>query len=149
MTTTTRTTTQSALQKNWQIEQLPGINPEDREKLKEFDIETTFQLLKRANKREGRQKLADQMQVNVQRVVRWVVMARLARIPSVGCHYCELLLNIGIYSASQLTRATVKDLQKRIVAYQEANPHRPKLCPNPAKMTEWIQEAQKIVLRAN
>lgn len=149
MTTTTRTSTQTILQKNWQIERLPGINPEDRDRLKQFGIETTFQLLKQANKREDMQELADQMQINVQRVIRWVVMARLARIPSIGCDYCELLLNVGIYSAGQLTRASVKDLQKRILTYQNANPHRPKLCPDPDKITEWIQEARQIVRKTS
>jgi len=84
-----------------------------------------LQLLRQVHKRSDQQKLAEEMYINVQRVTRWAIMANLARIPSVGCEYCELLLNAGIYPASQLARASTCDLQKRIMQFQLAHPYCP------------------------
>jgi hypothetical protein len=47
------------------------------------------------------------MQVSIQNVTEWAALASLARIPLVGCQYCELLLQIGVYSVVQLAHTNL------------------------------------------
>ncbi|NEO63853.1 MAG: DUF4332 domain-containing protein, partial [Moorea sp. SIO4G2] len=39
-----------------------------------------------------------------QYVNKWVALADLARIPSIGCQYCGLVLHAGICSLTQLAQ---------------------------------------------
>lgn len=115
---------------DWQIEQLPGLSLEDADKLKEQGITTTLKLLRQAGIRPQREALAVQLVVPVQMVNKWVVMADLARIPSVGYKYCGFLLHIGICSTAQLARTTLYDLQKQVTRFQVQILQRADLCPS-------------------
>ncbi len=128
---------------------LPGLTPQECNNLKECGIETTLQLLQQARKLPSRQKLAAQMQVHIQHVTKWAAMADLARIPSVGCEYCGLLLHAGVGSVSQLAQIPLHKLQQQIIRFQVANTRNPDLCPDAGRLALWIQQAQQLTSRAN
>lgn len=132
------------LQKNWEIERLPGLNSQDCQRLKACGIETTLQLCQQALRLPARQNLAARMQVRVQHIAKWAAMADLTRIPSVGCQYCGLLLHIGICSVGQLAQMPLHNLQKQVLRFYVAVTRQPDLCPDPGLMSQWIQQARQL-----
>ena len=81
--------------RDWPIAQLPGLSNENHSQLEECGITTTQQLIRMTKTVEAKALLAHQLQVNPKYVKKWVALALLARIPSVGCQYCGLLLHAG------------------------------------------------------
>jgi len=128
----------------WPIERLPGLSRENVDLLKTLGILNTKQLLARAKNSDSKQILAAQLGINVQYIKKWTALADLARIPTVGCCYCGLLLHSGIASVSQLVRIPVHRLQKQILKLQVATMQRKDLCPSIGQMQKWIQEGRSL-----
>ncbi len=129
---------------NWPIEQLPGLSLEDSTKLTDCGITTTIQLLQQTLTQNDKQVLATKLQLNIKYINKWVALADLARIPSVGCQYCGLLLHAGIGSVVQLAQTPVHKLHQQILRLQVATLQRRDLCPPASEMQIWIKQAQNI-----
>jgi len=136
-----RSTTQPA---NWSIEQLPGMRIQEQSLLKELGIITTNQLLKVASSPQSKQVLANQLQIKIQYVDKWVALADLARIPSIGCQYCGLLLHAGIVSVAQLAQTSTHRLHQQILRLQVATMQRRDLCPRVEEIAIWIKQAREL-----
>ena len=130
---------------DWSIEQLPGLSQQERSQLQECGITTTKELLGEANTPPAKFALANKLHVHIQYVNKWVALADLARIPSVGCQYCGLLLHAGIASAAQLAQTPIHRLHQQILRLQVATMQRRDLCPAIEQVQQWIQEAQTIL----
>ncbi|MBE9189100.1 DUF4332 domain-containing protein [Gloeocapsopsis crepidinum LEGE 06123] len=131
------------LQKNWQISELPGLNIQEQAQLAQLGISTTLQLLQHQTSPQ-RQALATQLRVRVETVNKWVALADLARIPSVGCQHCGVLLHIGIISVGQLAQTPLHRLYQQILRLQVATLHRRDLCPSRSEMQVWINQARSL-----
>lgn len=129
---------------DWPIEQLPGLTPQDKSQLQECGIATTGQLIRKAGTPATRQGLANRLQIHIQHINKWVVLADLARIPSVGCQYCGLLLHAGVGSVSQLAQMPVQRLHQQILRLQVATMQRRDLCPSVGEVEKWIQQARLL-----
>ncbi|MEQ8962331.1 MAG: DUF4332 domain-containing protein [Coleofasciculus sp. C2-GNP5-27] len=127
------------------IDQLPGLSEPDCVKLQQQGITTIGQLLKRANSRQSQQVLANQLQIKAQYVHKWVALADLARIPSIGCEYCGLLLHAGIISVKQLAQTPTHKLHQQILRLQVATMQRRDLSPTVDQVAAWIQQARMLV----
>lgn len=127
---------------NWKIADLPGLPSALQAQLKAVGIETTLQLLQQGNTPIRRQQLATQLQTHIQHVNKWVALADLACIPSVGCQYCGLLLHAGISSTLALANASLHRLHQQVLKFQVANLQRRDLCPGPDQIAIWIQQAR-------
>ncbi|MHC5831976.1 MAG: DUF4332 domain-containing protein, partial [Nostoc sp.] len=79
--------------RDWPIEQLPGLSQEEQSQLQNCGITSTVQLIKQGKTLEERVALANKLQIHLQYVNKWIALADLARIPSVGTQYCGLLLH--------------------------------------------------------
>jgi hypothetical protein len=134
---------------DWQIDQLPGLSAEAASQLQKYGITTTLELLQQASSLAQREALAVQLAVSVQTVHKWVVMADLACLPSVGCKYCGFLLHIGICSTAQLARTPLYDLQKQVTRFQVQILYRADLCPTIELISSWIQQAQQLIAAKN
>jgi hypothetical protein len=128
----------------WTIEQLPGLSNQEEIQLKSHGIVTTKHLLEKGKNSLAKQSLANQLKINVKYVNKWVALADLARLPSVGCQYCGLLLHAGIISVSQLNETPVDKLHRQILRLQVATFHRQDLCPPIELVQQWIKEAQSL-----
>lgn len=138
--------TQANIQRNWPIENLPGISAEDLQKLKECGIETTLQLLQQTRNNLSKQELAARMQIHIQHISKWRALADLSRLPSVGCEYCGLLLHAGIGSVSQLAQVYLHDLQRQILRFQAVTTQKPdQVYRNSGLIAQWVQEARQLV----
>ncbi|MDZ8184699.1 MAG: DUF4332 domain-containing protein [Nostoc sp. ChiSLP02] len=129
---------------DWPIEQLPGLSQEERSQLQNCGINTTVALAKQGKTLEARLALANKLQIHVQYVNKWMALADLARIPSVGTQYCGLLLHAGIGSVAQLTQTPTHRLHKQIMRLQVATMQRRDLCPAIELVERWSQEARMV-----
>ncbi|BAU65539.1 hypothetical protein STA3757_29270 [Stanieria sp. NIES-3757] len=130
----------------WSIDKLPGIKPEEQNLLKAFDINTTKQLLAIASNPQTQQTLAHQLKVSNRYISKWVALADLARLPSVGCQYCGLLLHSGIASVLQLSQTSFPRLHRQIVKLHIATMQTKELSPSLEQVKQWIEEAKSISL---
>lgn len=128
----------------WKIEQLPGLSKAEQTQLKWLGIKTTDSLLKWANNQSQKQALANQLRSPVQLINKWIALADLAKVPSVGCRYCGLILHSGIISIRQLAETPASFLHRQILKQQVATFQRKDLCPSPDVIQVWINEARKL-----
>ncbi|MBD2256732.1 DUF4332 domain-containing protein [Pseudanabaena sp. FACHB-2040] len=129
---------------NWNLGQLPGMTSEFEQQLAHLGIETTAQLLKRSQNAEARQSLARQLHQPLRYINKWVALADLARVPSVGCQYNGLLLHAGVMSVSQLAQTALGTLHTQIRRFHVTTLNRSDLCPDPGQISVWVREARQI-----
>src|SRR4028118_655644 len=130
---------------SWSIEQLAGLSKENQLQLLELGIKTTGELLQIAKTPTARLELANRLQLHIQYINKWVALADLARIPSVGCQYCGLLLHAGIASVSQLAQTPISRLHQQILKLQVANLQRRDQCPTLGEIDRWIEQAKQLI----
>ncbi len=129
---------------NWLIEELPGLSNDEADNLKSKGFASTLKLVTQGKNLQEKLILAQKLQVHVQYVNKWVALADLARIPSVGTEYCGLLLHAGIASVMQLTNTHPHRLHKQILRLQVATLQRRDLCPAVELVQQWVQDAKKL-----
>lgn len=142
---TARKAPQTSLQlRDWPIAHLPGLSKENQSQLEECSITTTGQLIRMTKTQAAKALLANQLQINIQYVNKWVAMANLARIPSVGCQYCGLLLHAGVASPAQLAQMPVERLHQQILRLHVATMQRNDLTPSVDRVQKWVQQARLV-----
>lgn len=130
--------------RSWPISQLPGFPDRYQAELKQQGITTTGSLLKNANTPERKLALAHHLGIHIQYVNKWVALAELAGIPSVGCEYSGLLLHAGVGSVKLLAQMPVYKIHQQILRLQVAMMQRKDLCPTPDQVAKWVQEAKLL-----
>ena len=131
-------------EKNWLIEELPGLSQDEIDNLKNKGFTSTLALVKQGKTLQDKLILAQKLQVHIQYVNKWVALADLARINSVGIEYCGLLLHAGIASVMQLKNTPPHRLHKQIMRLQVATLQRRDLCPAVEKVQQWVRDAKSI-----
>ncbi|MEG4285842.1 DUF4332 domain-containing protein [Microcoleus sp. A006_D1] len=131
--------------RDWPIEHLPGVSNENQSQLENCGITTTAQLIRMTKTPAAKVLLAHQLQIDIRYVNKWVAMANLARIPSVGCQYCGLLLHAGVASAAQLAQMPVERLHQQILRLHVATMQRNDLTPSVDRVQKWIQQAKLVI----
>ncbi|MGD1712137.1 DUF4332 domain-containing protein [Hydrocoleum sp. CS-953] len=131
---------------NWSIEKLPGLSKQHQTLLIESGITNTRKLLEITYSPQQKLILASQLKIHPQYVKKWVALANLARVPSIGCEYCGLLLHAGIASVSQLSQIPVQRLHQQILKLQVSTMQRRDLCPTVDLVQKWVQQAQFLSL---
>ncbi len=131
----------------WPLEQLPGLSAEDGEGLGKCGFTTTTQLRQQAATKKNRQLLAERLRVRVESVQKWVALAELSSVPSVGCEYCGLLLHAGVASVGQLAQMPLHRLHQQILRVQVTMMQRRDLCPGVEQVGRWIAEAKLLATR--
>ncbi|WP_404784409.1 DUF4332 domain-containing protein [Altericista sp. CCNU0014] len=129
----------------WPLAELPGMSAQDCQKLYDLEIESTTALLKRTQTPAKQRQLAEKLQMSDRWVRKWIALAELSHLSSVGCQYCGLLLHAGITSAAQLSNMSPSMLHRHILRLQVSTMQRRDLCPNAGVVARWIQEAKMAV----
>ncbi|HIK09433.1 MAG TPA: DUF4332 domain-containing protein [Oscillatoriaceae cyanobacterium M33_DOE_052] len=132
----------------WPLAELPGLSAEDGEGLGQCGLTTTTQLRQQAATKKAQQLLAERLRVRVESVQKWVALAELSSVPSVGCQYCGLLLHAGVASVGQLAQMPLHRLHQQILRVQVAMMQRRDLCPGVEDVGRWIAEAKVLATRA-
>ncbi len=145
MVTTNRSTQhRQAPPCNWTISRLPGMTEPNQKRLKKLGIETTAQLLQNGRTQAQKMMLANLLHLNIRDISKWVAMADLARIPSVNCQYCGLLLHAGVGSVTQLAQTPAHRLHQQILRLHVATFQRRDLCPPVNIVQQWVQQARGL-----
>ena len=129
---------------NHPIAQLPGLSADQIEQLTACGIATTLDLLQQGNRLSQRQRLSAQLSIHIKHINKWTALANLARIPSVGCQHCGLLLHAGVSTPQQLASMTVQQLHPQLRRLQIQLFKRADLAPGTAQVASWIQQAKEI-----
>ncbi|MGB3293723.1 MAG: DUF4332 domain-containing protein [Phormidesmis sp.] len=129
---------------NHPITELPGLSASQIEQLSACGITTTFDLLRQGNRLSQRQQLSAQLATHIKHINKWTALANLARIPSVGCQYCGLLLHAGVSTPQQLGTMTVQQLHPQLRRLQIQLFKRADLAPETAQVATWIQQARAL-----
>jgi hypothetical protein len=129
---------------DWNIEQLPGLDAEEIQKLRDCNIQTTRQLFERTRTTAQKHALAAQLHLHLQHVNKWSALADLSQIPAVGYQYCGLLLHAGISSPVQLAQMSLQMLHRQILRFYVATLQRQDLCPSKEQLLQWIQQARYL-----
>lgn len=128
----------------WLIERIPGLMLLERKLLKAQGIEDTRELLKRTKTLESKIDLASKLKLNQKHLSKWIALADLARIPSVGSQYCGLILHAGIISVAQLAQTPFHHLHRQISRLQVATLQRKDLIPPVELVKQWVEQAQTL-----
>ena len=129
---------------NWSIDKLPGISPEEKNLLIKHSINTTQILLIKASTPLQKNALAAQLKIPVKYINKWAALSDLARIPSVGCQYCGVLLHCGIASVAQLSQTPLQKVYSRVRRLYVANTQQKELTPPVSLVRQWITEAKLV-----
>ncbi len=129
---------------NRALSQLPGISALDIQNLQELGISTTQQLLRQAHTPVQQRTLAAKLQLHEHHIQKWVALADLARVPSVGDEFCGLLLHAGVTSTLRLAQASPQHLHRQILRLHVATLSRRDLSPAIAQVTQWVAEARQL-----
>lgn len=130
---------------NWRLTELPGLVQSDREKLSQVGIHTTFQLLRQMRTQSDQEALSGRSGIHLRHLQKWMALAQLARIPSVGCQFAGLILHAGVATLTQLSLMSSGQLHRQILKLQVATLQRPDLCPDAGQVEVWIQQAKILV----
>ena len=128
----------------WSIDRLPGIMQPQVKLLEKNKITDTKMLLQLASTLESKQALANRLQLNQKYINKWVALADLARIPTVGDKYCGILLHAGIVSVAQLSKTPFHRLHRQIVRLQVATLQRKDLSPPVELVKTWVEQARLL-----
>ncbi|MEB3268921.1 MAG: DUF4332 domain-containing protein [Leptolyngbya sp.] len=131
--------------KTWPLQHLPGLSAEHHQQLQAAGLTTTTDLLRQTQSPQALQTLAQRLGLPLRYPKKWAALADLARLPSVGCQYCGLLLHSGVQSTGQLAAIAPGRLHSQIQRLHTANMRRSDLCPSPAQVVQWVQEAQQLL----
>jgi Domain of unknown function (DUF4332) len=126
----------------WPLSELPGLSAQDYQKLYDVEIESTVDLLKRTQTPAKQRYLAEKLKLSDRWVRKWMALAELSHLKSVGCQYCGLLLHAGVTSVAQLATMSPSMLHRHILRLQVSTTQRRDLCPNAGVVMQWIQEAK-------
>ena len=128
------------------ISDLDGLGPSFAVKLKKVGIRTTEKLLESAKSLRGRQKLAEETDIDERQLLRVANLIDRMRIKGVGQEYSELLEAVGV--------ATVKELRYRnparlAQAMAQANAKRKlvRVLPSEHTVERWIDHARKLPVK--
>ncbi|TAD79575.1 MAG: DUF4332 domain-containing protein [Oscillatoriales cyanobacterium] len=128
----------------WPLSQLPGLSATDLASLQALGITDTRSLLHQGADRDRQRAIAAQLRLHEHHVRKWIALADLARIPSVGLDYCGLLLHAGIISTAQLAQQPAHKLHQQILRLQVRELQRRNLCPPLGTITQWILQAREL-----
>jgi predicted flap endonuclease-1-like 5' DNA nuclease len=129
------------------LNQISSVSTEAADKLQQLGLATNLDLLRSAGMKSQRQALAEQVGVTVQQINRWVVLADLTRVPSVGTVYADFLLQIGICSTLQLANTPISDLQRQVNRYQMPILKQASLCPGMGLIATWSTQAKQLKVK--
>ncbi|MBD2081454.1 DUF4332 domain-containing protein [Leptolyngbya sp. FACHB-17] len=129
---------------SWEIDLLPGLAADDATRLNDRHIHTTLDLFKLGKTQDQRNLLATELQVPIRQLNKWVALADLARIPSVGCEYAGLLLHAGIASPLQLGQTSIGQLHRQLLRLYVSTMQRRDLCPTTDYIGLWIHQARSL-----
>jgi len=125
----------------YKIDEIEGIGPSYREKLRAAGIKTTDDLLSQCAKPAGRKKVCENTGLSEKHILGWTNMADLMRVSGIGRQYAELLEASGVDTIKELRNRKAENLAAKM---NEVNAEKKLAKSTPAKsvVENWIAQAK-------
>lgn len=122
---------------------LDEIPKDQLQKLQESDIDTTEDLLNRANSPKARQALARQIGVDEETVLEWAMHADLFRVSGMDGNYADLLKAVGVETVQMLEERTAESLYQELEEVNREQGLAPET-PTKGQVESWIDQAKQL-----
>jgi len=125
---------------SYKIEEIEGIGPAYGEKLREADIQTTEDLLRRCGDKKVREGVATESGLSEKLILEWVNLADLMRIKGVGEEYADLLEEAGVDTVKELATRNAENLAEKM---EEVNATKKLVerTPSAEVVQGWVDQA--------
>jgi predicted flap endonuclease-1-like 5' DNA nuclease len=125
---------------SYKIEEVEGIGPEYGAKLREADIQTTEDLLRRCGDKKGRAGVATETGLSEKHLLEWVNLSDLMRLTGVGEEFADLLEEAGVDTTQELARRNAENLAVAVAEINEKK-NLTNRVPSAETIQKWIDEA--------
>jgi predicted flap endonuclease-1-like 5' DNA nuclease len=125
---------------SYKIEEVEGIGPEYGAKLREADIQTTEDLLRRCGDKKGRAGVATETGLSEKHLLEWVNLSDLMRVTGVGEEFADLLEEAGVDTTQELARRNAENLAVAVAEINEKK-NLTNRVPSAETIQKWIDEA--------
>lgn len=128
---------------SYKIEEVEGIGPDYGQKLRDVDIQTTDDLLRRCGNKQGREGVSTETGISEKHLLEWVNLADLMRINGVGEEFADLLEEAGVDTVKELATRNAENLATTVKEVNEKK-HLTDRVPSAETIQGWIDEAGKM-----
>ena len=128
---------------SYKIEEIEGIGPEYGSKLRDVDIQTTEDLLRRCGDKKGREGVSTETGLSEKHLLEWVNLADLMRINGVGEEFADLLEEAGVDTVKELATRNAENLAEAMAEVNEKKNLTDRV-PSADTVQGWIDEAGKM-----
>jgi predicted flap endonuclease-1-like 5' DNA nuclease len=125
---------------SYSIEDIEGIGPEYGQKLRDVDIQTTDDLLRRCGEKKGREGVSTESGISEKHLLEWVNLADLMRINGVGEELADLLEEAGVDTVKELATRNAENLAEKMAEVNEKK-NLTNRVPSAETVQKWIDEA--------
>ena len=127
---------------NYKIDEIEGIGPAYRERLKRAGIDNTRDLLETCCSAAGRKAIGDQTGLSEKQLLEWTNLADLMRVSGIGRQYAELLEASGVDTIKELRNRNAENLAQSIKTIN-AEKKLSGATPSVGMVSNWISQAKK------
>ena len=128
---------------SYKIEEVEGIGPEFGNKLREADIQTTEDLLRRCGDKKGREGVSTETGISEKHILEWVNLSDLMRIDGVGEEFADLLEEAGVDTVKELATRNAENLAAAMSEVNEKKNLTDRV-PSAETVQKWVDEAEKM-----
>ena len=128
---------------SYKIEEVEGIGAEYGKKLREVDIQTTEDLLRRCGDKKGRDGVSTETGISEKHLLEWVNLSDLMRINGVAEEFADLLEEAGVDTVKELATRNAENLAKAMAEVNEKK-NLTNRVPSAETTQKWIDEAKKM-----
>ena len=128
---------------SYKIEEIEGIGPEYGQKLRDVDIQTTDDLLRRCGDKKGREGVSTETGISEKLILEWVNLADLMRINGVGEEYADLLEEAGVDTVKELRHRNAENLAAAMAEINEKKNLTDRV-PSAETVQKWIDQAGEM-----
>ncbi len=128
---------------SYSIEEIEGIGPEYGNKLREVDIQTTDDLLRRCGDKKGREGVSTESGISEKHILEWVNLADLMRINGVGEEYADLMEETGVDTVKELATRNAENLAAAMADCNEKKQCTDRV-PSAETVQKWVDEAKTM-----
>ena len=127
----------------YQIDEIEGIGPVNREKLVAIGIETCGDLLAKCGSKKGRTECSATTGIGESQLLTWANMADMMRVSGIGPQFAELLEASGVDTVKELQHRNAANLAAKM---EEVNKEKNLANAVPAEsvIEKWIVQAKEM-----